>query len=188
MTLFSKFLRAAVAGALALSCLNFVSGARAQGAAARVTALDQVNARIAAAARGGAASSGETRAMLSERYAQLEKVFRATPAEARSYALDAGTRNALLNADAGYAALLERDGTQTGELALVIGDDFTGKTAMQHYMLHTMTGDLALSFTTDHGASLDRMLHHQVTVSGLGLADVIAAETIREHARVIRSV
>ena len=180
MVLFRKFLRAAVASALALSCLNFSIGARAQASAARVTALDQANARIAAAAQGGAASSRETRAMLSERYAQLEKVFRATPAEARSYALDAGTRNALLKADASYAALLERDGPQTGELALVIGDDFTGKTATPHYMLHTMTADLALSFTTDHGAGLDRMLHHQVTVSGLGLTDVIAAETIRE--------
>ena len=153
---------------------------KAQDATAALGSVRQANARLVAGVHNGSAGTADTRATLVARYAQLETVIRTAPALARSYALDATTRSALLKADASYAALLERDVPQTGELAAVIGDDFTNQSASSHYMLHTMTGDITLSFTTDHGTSLDRMLHHQVTVTGVGLPDVVAAETIRE--------
>jgi hypothetical protein len=163
-----------------LLILSLPQTLKAQDPTEALGAVRQANARLVAGVRNGSATTADTRATLAARYAQLETVIRTTPALARSYALDATTRSALLKADASYAALLERDVPQTGELAAVIGDDFTNQAASTHYMLHTMTGDITLSFTTDHGTSLDRMLHHQVTVTGVGLPDVVAAETIRE--------
>ncbi len=163
-----------------LLILSLPQTLKAQDPTEALGAVRQANARLVAGVRNGSATTADTRATLTARFAQLETVIRTTPALARSYALDATTRSALLKADPSYAALLERDVPQTGELTAVIGDDFTNHAANTHYMLHTMTADISLSFTTDHGTSLDRMLHHQVTVTGVGLPDVVAAETIRE--------
>jgi hypothetical protein len=154
--------------------------AQAQAQVAAPDAVQQANEHLVAAMKNGPNASLDTRATLVARHAALETLFRNTPAKARSYALDAATRAALLKADASYAGLLEQEKVSTGTLSAVVGDDFVNHASSTHYMLHTMTGDITLAFTTDRGAGLERMLRHMVTVSGLGLEDVIAAETIRE--------
>ena len=166
--------------------MNFGAGVlRAQSSQSRESgspfdAVRQANERLAAELKSGNANAMDTRSVLTARHAALEQIFRNSPGEARSYALDAETREGLIKANPSYAALLEREQRQTGELSLVVGDDFENQNSVMLYALHTMTGDISLRFTYETGPSEARMAHHQVTVSGLGLEDVIAAETIRE--------
>ncbi len=152
---------------------------QAQDVAASRAAMQQTNARLAATVGRGAASTAETRAMLISRHDQLVKVFHDTPERAREYALDVNTREALLKADPSYAALIEQDKPLTGELTSQIADDFVNHTARKQYSLHTRSGARAISFVAERG-DLDRMLHHHVTVTGLSLPEIVAAETLRE--------
>jgi hypothetical protein len=110
--------------------------------------------------------------------------MRETPASARSYALDSKTRAALLQLDPANAAWVEQDTPLTGELGLAIADDFEHKIATNHYFLHTPTGDRGIAFAD--GSDHTGLVHHQITVTGLSLPEVVAVETIREasHAEI----
>ena len=156
-------------------CLNL----QAQDVAVSLAAVQQTNSRLAATVGRNAASTAETRAMLISRHDQLVKVFHDTPGRAREYALDVATREALLKAEPSYAALLEQDRPLTGELTAQIADDFVNHTAWKQYSLHTRTGTRAISFVAER-RGLDLMLHHHVTVTGLSLPEIVAAETLRE--------
>ncbi len=113
------------------------------------------------------------------RHEQLIRVFRETPEKARSYAMDAKTRAALLKAEPSYAAVVEQDVPLTGELSASIADDFVNHTATKQYSLHTRNGDRAISFVNKRG-DLDRMVGHHITVTGLSIPEVVAAESLRE--------
>ena len=157
-------------------------------ASAAVPALAQVplpllNARVQAAAETGLGGSAATRGELTGRRERLLEVYRSDPAEARTYALPLATRQALLAADPTLAPLLEYEVTKTGELAAVVADDFTGGTSTTRYMLHTPSAELDLELPAAVLATAPAD-HHIVTVRGLGLGGVVAAESLTEAAPV----
>ena len=140
-------------------------------------ALLQANARVAAAVSSGAAADAQTKAVLAARRDLVENVLRNDPANARSYALDPATRAALLAADPSAAALIEQDAALTGELVGSVADDFEHRTASKRHVLHTFTSDTDLSFTAAI-PGIEHMLHRQVTVRGMSLPNVMAAESL----------
>ena len=94
-----------------------------------MVAVRHANVQIAQTVASALKPSEQTRATLLARRAVLEQVFRDTPAAARSYALDAKTRNALLKADPTYAPLVEQDVPLTSELVITVQDNLKAHTS-----------------------------------------------------------
>jgi hypothetical protein len=109
---------------------------------------------------------------------KLVEIFATHPELARTYALDAKTRASLLKADPSNAALVEQDVPLTGQLVVSTADDFVHHTSTKHYTLHTFTGDRGVSFTSS-ASGMERLEGRKVTLTGLSLPEVVAAETVR---------
>ncbi len=143
------------------------------------TSLPQANARIQAAVEAGQAANDQTHAILAARKSLLLELFRTDPALARANALPLATRQALLAADPTTAPLLEYDLTRTGELSASIADNWADGTSTTRYTLHTAAAELDLALPAAVLATAPPN-HHLVTVHGLALGDLVAAETLTE--------
>lgn len=165
-----------------LAIISAVAPAYAQTAARTVDAptiralLDQ-NTRITSAVRSGVVSGPQLSSALTVRRDYLKNVMRNDPASTRSYALDDSIRSAILDADASAAALVEQNETITGELVGSVADDFKHGTSITLYTLHTFDRDLDLSFAAAI-PGIEGMLHRQVTVRGISLADIMAVDSL----------
>ncbi len=177
--MFTSHARTFAAMSAAVLVLGLSQNLRAQNAVARDAVILQANATLADGIRSGNVSERSTRAALVARHEHLIAVFRNHPETARSYMLDPATRAALLQAQPSYAALIEQDRPLTGELISAVADDFVHHISTEQYSLHGRTGDRALSFTMVRD-DLHRLLHHNVTVTGLSLPEIVAAENLRE--------
>ena len=65
----------------------------------------------------------------------------------------------------------------TGELVGSVADDFQNGTSTTHYTLHTVDRDFDLSFAAAI-PGIDHMLHNQVTVRGIILTNIMAADSL----------
>jgi hypothetical protein len=139
--------------------------------------LAQLNSRIASAVRSGVVSDPTMHTTLTVRRDLLKNILRNDPASARSYALDDSTRSTILSADPSFAALLEQDAVITGELVASVADDFQSRTSTTRYTLHTVDRNLDLSFAKAV-PGIDHMQHNIVTVRGISLDDIMAAESL----------
>jgi len=107
----------------------------------------------------------------------MKEILRDDPGSARSYALDESVRAAIVAADPSAASLMEQEEAITGELVVLVADDFEGRTSRTLYTLHTFERDFDLSFAKAM-PGMERMAHRQVTVRGLGLGSLLAAESL----------
>lgn len=139
--------------------------------------LRQATARVQAAVQAGQSASATTHAAVAARQSMLLEVLRNDPAQARAYALPAATRQALLAADPTVAPLLEYELTRTGELTESVADNWTDHTSTKRYTLHTATAELDLALPADVLATAPAN-HQVVTVHGLALAGVVAADRL----------
>jgi Chitobiase/beta-hexosaminidase C-terminal domain/Viral BACON domain/Gametolysin peptidase M11 len=142
-------------------------------------ALSGTNSKIIAAVQSGSASSPGLHAALVARRDLLKKLIRTDPADVPAYVLDPSVRSAIVAADPSATALLEQAFTVTGELVAAVADDFAHGTSTTLYTLHTFNRDISLSFSKVI-PGLDRMTHMNVTAKGLGLDDVMVAESLRK--------
>ena len=142
-------------------------------------ALAQLNTQINAATSGGASWSMQTKTMVAARRDLIVKILRDDPSNARTYALDPAVRTALLAADATASSLIEQERAITGELVGSVADDFEHNTSSTRYRLHTFASDTDLSFSASI-PHLERLLHHQVTVRGVGLPEIMAADSLAD--------
>ncbi len=143
------------------------------------TALPEATAQVQAAVDAGQGASARTHAALERRRAMLLELMRTDPGSARGYALPVGTRQALLAADPGAAGLLEYELVKSGELTESVADSWTDDRSTTRYALHGPAGELDLSLPAGVRASVPGN-HHLVTVRGLALGDVVAAERVTE--------
>ena len=142
-------------------------------------ALSDLNARIGSAVSTGAPWNTQTRMLLAARHDLVARILRDDPANARTYALDPQLRTNLLATDPSASTLIEQDSAITGELVGSVADDFEHHTSTMHYVLHAYTRDTDLSFAKAI-PGMDRMLHHQVTVRGVGLPEIMAADSLAD--------
>ncbi len=142
-------------------------------------ALQLATAQVQAAVDAGQAASTQTHQALATRQQMLLGVIRQNPEAARAFALPLATRQALLQADPTTAPLLEYEINKTGELTESVADSWTDGTSQTRWALHTATADLDLSLPAALLATVP-VNHHLVTVRGLGLADVVAADRVVE--------
>ena len=142
-------------------------------------ALSELNARISTSVSVGTPWNTQTRTLLSARHDLVARVLRDDPANARTYALDPQLRTTLLAADSSASTLIEQDSAITGELVGSVADDFDHHTSTMQYVLHAYTRDTDLSFAKAI-PGIDRMLHRQVTVRGVGLPEIMAADSLAD--------
>ncbi len=174
-------LAAGIVAAILLLSLPEVTEAQDDSSTAAAV-VRQANTELVAQVHSGAAPTVNTRATLAARHDKLVELFVTHPELARAYALDADTRASLLKSQPSYAALIEQDVPLTGQLASSVADDFVHHTSTTHYSLHASNGDRGLSFTS-LPSGIDHMIGHNVTVTGLSLPEVVAAETMRSARR-----
>lgn len=139
--------------------------------------LLKLNQTISGVADKGIILTPALRDQLAARRDLIRKVLRDEPANAPAYSLTPATQSALLKADPSLASFMEQDTTLTGELAATVADDFASGAVTTRYLLHTYTADIDLSFAKEIPA-LAGMLHHPVTIHGLGLPDILAASSV----------
>jgi hypothetical protein len=142
-------------------------------------ALSELNARISTAVSAGLSGSGQTRTLLADRHDLVVRILRDDPANSRTYALDPDLRTSLLAADSSAPTLIEQESAITGELVGSVADDFEHHTSTMHYVLHTYSRDTDLSFANAI-PGIDRMLHRQVTVRGVGLPEIMATDSLAD--------
>ena len=162
---------------LAVICFGILTSftLAAQTPALRSQALLQVNGSITSSVRSGVVFGPALRSALTSRSELMKEILRHDAASARSYALDDSTRSSILAADPSASELLEQDAIITGELVGAVADDFEHGTSTTIYSLHTFDRDLDLSFAVAI-PGVDRLLHSQVTVHGISLSNILAAE------------
>ena len=142
-------------------------------------ALPAATAQVQAAVEAGQGASRATHEALAARQQMLLDVMRTNPAAARGYALPLATRQALLQADPATAALLEYETNKTGELTESVADNWVDGSSVTRYGLHTATADLDLSLPAGVLATVPEN-HRLITVRGLALGDVVAADRVVE--------
>ena len=177
---FARSLRHFVAGVFAtILILSLPIAAQAQDANDPAVIVQQANTVLSSQADAGTPATINTRLTLTKRHEKLIELFLKHPELARMYALNAKTHAFMMKADPSYAALIEQDVPLTGQLAVAEADDFAHHTSTKHYSLHGFTGDRGLSFATVP-PQLEKLAGHNVTITGLSLPEVVAAETVVE--------
>lgn len=163
--------------ALLWACVAGSSSLMAQAPTPNAQALSQVNGSITSSVQAGVVFGPSLKSSLVARSKLMMDVLRNQPASARQNALDNATRAAILAADPDAASLLEQDASITGELVVAVADDFAHGTSKNLYSLHTFDRDYDLSFAVAV-PGVGNMAHHQVTVRGIGLENLVAVESM----------
>jgi hypothetical protein len=148
----------------------------AQTAAISPDTIRQFNVQLTSEAHSGMPLTTQGRNMLVTRHDALVQSFTNSPATARSLTLDAATRATLLQQNPDYSALIEQGTTATGQLVVTVEDSFKTHTSRKRYVLHGMKGDITLSFAI-LPANIAILEGHRVTVTGLGLPEVVVVES-----------
>ena len=119
------------------------------------------------------------RLLLQRRAALVQQLIAQHPEEVRGVALQPEVEAALIAGDPAIAPLLEREVSATGELTRQVADDFDGRTHTDLLQLHVMAkagADLRVySVARLMG---QRSEHRHVTLTGIALGDLVAAETV----------